>query len=125
MNEHELQASIIAECELRANQDPRWGLLFAVPNGGFRSKATAGKLKAEGVKAGVPDLFLPVPRRATKAHPAYHGMFIELKVGRNRPTGQQQWWLDSLKAQYYYTCWIYDEPSAAIELLKWYLEGEV
>lgn len=33
--------------------------IFAIPNGGFRHKATADKLKAEGVKAGIPDLFIP------------------------------------------------------------------
>lgn len=33
--------------------------VFAIPNGGARSKATAGKLKATGVSAGVPDLFIP------------------------------------------------------------------
>ena len=34
-------------------------LIFAVPNGGARSKATAGKLKVEGVVPGIPDLFCP------------------------------------------------------------------
>ena len=34
-------------------------LLLAIPNGGWRSPATAGRLKAEGVRAGVPDLFVP------------------------------------------------------------------
>lgn len=33
--------------------------IFAIPNGGSRSLATAGRLKAEGVSAGVPDLFIP------------------------------------------------------------------
>lgn len=33
--------------------------IFAIPNGGARSPATAGRLKAEGVSAGVPDLFVP------------------------------------------------------------------
>lgn len=32
------------------------GLLFAVPNGGHRHPATAKKLKAEGVVAGIPDM---------------------------------------------------------------------
>lgn len=36
--------------------------LFAIPNGGFRHKATAEKLKAEGVKKGVPDLYIPAWR---------------------------------------------------------------
>lgn len=33
--------------------------IFAIPNGGLRSKTTAMKLKVEGVCAGVPDLFVP------------------------------------------------------------------
>ena len=33
--------------------------IFAIPNGGSRSPATAGRLKAEGVSKGVPDLFIP------------------------------------------------------------------
>jgi hypothetical protein len=47
--------------------------LFAIPNGGLRDKATAGKLKAEGVKDGVPDTMLPVPRHM------WAGLFIEMK----------------------------------------------
>jgi hypothetical protein len=34
-------------------------LIFAIPNGGARSRATAGKLKVEGVVPGIPDLFVP------------------------------------------------------------------
>ena len=37
-------------------------LIFAIPNGGFRGKAQAGKLKAEGVVPGVPDLYVPAWR---------------------------------------------------------------
>ena len=36
--------------------------IFAIPNGGARSLATAGRLKAEGVSSGVPDLFIPAWR---------------------------------------------------------------
>ena len=36
--------------------------IFAIPNGGLRSRAAAGKLKAEGVSSGVPDLFIPAWR---------------------------------------------------------------
>jgi hypothetical protein len=34
-------------------------VIFAIPNGGARSLATASRLKAEGVVKGVPDLFIP------------------------------------------------------------------
>ena len=53
---------------------PELRRMFAIPNGGFRDKITAAKLKAEGVKKGVPDIFLPVT-----IAPAYAGLFIELK----------------------------------------------
>ena len=34
-------------------------LIFAIPNGGLRSKSQAMKLKVEGVVPGIPDLFVP------------------------------------------------------------------
>lgn len=47
--------------------------LFATPNGGYRKLLEAVELKRQGVKAGVPDLFLALP---SKGH---HGLFLELK----------------------------------------------
>ena len=41
-------------------------------------------LKKEGVKAGVPDIVLPVLRCT------YHGLYIELKVGRNKTSLKQK-----------------------------------
>ena len=61
--------------------------IFAIPNGGFRSMATAGRLKVEGVSPGVPDLFVP----------AWH-LWIEmkrLKGGRLSP--EQQDWIEYLE----------------------------
>jgi len=40
---------------------PPTALVFAVPNGGHRSKRTAGLLKATGTLSGVSDLFVIVP----------------------------------------------------------------
>lgn len=48
-------------------------LIFAIPNGGARNKATAGKLKAEGVLAGVPDLFIPRWRLFVEMKRKAHG----------------------------------------------------
>lgn len=47
--------------------------LHAIPNGGDRDKITAGRMKAEGVKSGVHDLFLP------HARGGYFGIYIEMK----------------------------------------------
>lgn len=61
-------------------------LMFAIPNGGLRDKITAGRLKAEGVKKGVPDIMLPVAKSymdASGRDLMYHGLFIELKRPRS------------------------------------------
>jgi hypothetical protein len=57
--------------------------LFAIPNGGFRNPKTAAILKREGVLAGVPDTFLAIPRKDS------HGLFIELKTAKGKPTELQ------------------------------------
>ena len=67
-SESQEQQALFEWAELSKRCFPELELLFHVPNGGARSKATAGRLKAEGVKPGVPDLCLPVPRGA------YHGL---------------------------------------------------
>ena len=58
-------------------------LLFAVPNGGLRDKITAGKLKASGVKKGVPDIFLSI------AKGGWFGFYIEMKKLGEKPTKEQ------------------------------------
>lgn len=89
--------------------------MFAIPNGGLRSKATAGRLKAEGVRSGVPDIFLPVASRG------YHGCFLEMKVGYNKPTDNQEQWMEALTNAGYYciVCWSAEE---ALNKLLWYTD---
>lgn len=59
-------------------------LLFAIPNGGQRNVIVASKLKAEGVRAGVPDLFLAVARHGD------HGLFIEMKKPQGGRASERQ-----------------------------------
>jgi hypothetical protein len=71
-------------------------LFYAVPNGGWRNKATAAKLKASGVKPGVPDLVIAEPRGG------YHGLYIELKrVKGGAVSPAQKEWLSALSARGY------------------------
>ena len=60
--EHQEQCALMDWARLSEKRYPELKWLFAVPNGGKRSKAVAGKLKASGVKPGVLDLNLPVRR---------------------------------------------------------------
>ena len=109
------QISLFEWCEYNLGKYPELKLLFHVPNGGYRSTATAGRMKAEGVKAGVPDLFLPVARQG------YHGLFIEMKAGRNKPTAYQTQWLENLSNQGYLAVVCYGWEEAA-KVLTEYLD---
>lgn len=66
----------------------RW--LHAIPNAGARgNKVAASQLKAEGVKAGVADIFLPVGVWYGEAQPSktyYAGLYIELKREKGVPS---------------------------------------
>lgn len=71
-------------------------LLYHIPNGGWRKKGVAKKLKAEGVKPGVPDYCLPVARQG------FHGLYIELKrINDGAASDDQLAWVDELRAQGY------------------------
>jgi hypothetical protein len=75
---------------------PELRLLFAIPNAGAGAQSgQAGKMKAEGVKRGVPDLHLPVARNG------YHGLFIEMKYGKGTPSPEQKEWIADLREEGY------------------------
>lgn len=75
---------------------PELEYMHHIPNGGKRDKRTAVALKRQGVKAGVPDICLPVARNG------YHGLYIELKAGKNKATKNQEKWQVFLNDQGYY-----------------------
>ncbi len=84
--------------------------LFAIPNGGERNAIVGAKMKAEGVKPGVPDMFLAHPVRVpfTKLSgnaPTAPGLFVELKSLRPgaRLSPAQREWLERLSHGGYLT----------------------
>ena len=95
------------------NNKLRW--LFAIPNGGSRDIREATRLKLQGVKAGVSDMFLPIPNSM------FHGLFIELKVGTNKTSQLQDEFIDYVRNNGYMAkvCYGADE---AINTIMNYLE---
>lgn len=62
----------------------------------------------------MPDVVLPAVRAG------YHGLYIELKAGKNTTTDNQKRWLEYLRQQGYYTAVCYNWQAAA-ELIETYL----
>lgn len=97
-SEHSQQTALFCWAAQNSNVIPELQLLFAIPNGGLRDKITASRLKAEGVRSGVPDIFWPV---AVSSWRAYHGLFIEMKAQKGVASANQEQWLIDLRAQGY------------------------
>jgi len=123
LSEHEEQVLLFAWSKAYEYRYPELGLLYAIPNGaklswrrnpktGSRYSPEAQRLLAEGLRPGVPDTMLPVPRGI------YHGAYCELKVGKNKPTEEQSRWLEALHRQGYATCVAY----GAGEAIRFYAE---
>ena len=113
--EHLHQVAVFRWAAYQTGKYPGLGLMFAVPNGGARHIAVARKLKAEGVKAGVPDIFLPVP------HGTYHGLFIEMKSTKGKTVETQDLWLDRLAHQGYKVA-VCRGAEEAIHIIQAYME---
>lgn len=111
-SEHKEQAALIRWCELSKYKYPQLANIYAVANGGYRHKTTAARMKAEGVKPGVPDLCLAWPAKG------FHGLFIEMKrlVG-GRLSDEQKAWSERLLAAGYQVkvCKGFEEAKQAIE----------
>jgi len=71
--EHEHQVALFQLAEMHLNDMPELELMYAIPNGDKRSISVAKRLKAEGVKKGIPDICLPIARHG------YHALYIEMK----------------------------------------------
>lgn len=91
--EHRLQCACVRWFRLAYPQHHH--NLFAVPNGGYRTPATAAKIKAEGALPGVSDLILLIARGD------YHGLLIEMKTDKGRQSEAQREWQRKIEADGY------------------------
>jgi hypothetical protein len=109
--EHEEQVALIKWCRLNKVKYPELQYIFAIPNAGKRSLKSGKWLVDEGLLTGVYDLFLPVARGI------WHGLFIEMKFGKNDLTENQKTFNNFVYRQKYYTdvCWSWIEAQKTIE----------
>lgn len=106
MTEHDEQRALFEWAEWNRGRWPVLALMFAIPNGaavrhqtnqrGKTFSIEGAKLKAEGLKSGIPDIFLPVPAINC------HGLFIEMKTKTGAVSGAQKAWHTLLRSQGYF-----------------------
>ena len=122
--EHAAQCTVIDWIRQMQDAIPELQTVYAVINGaklpymrnkkGKRYSSQALYLLREGLKPGVPDIACPFARGG------YHALYIELKIGKNKPTKIQQAMIDRLIKQgnKVDVCYSADD---AIDVIKDYL----
>lgn len=91
-------------------------IIYAIPNGGYRNKFEASIMKEEGILRGMLDLCIPVARCG------YHGLYIEMKYGKNILSSDQKEIIAKLKSEGYKceVCYTLDE---FINVVNSYING--
>lgn len=118
-SEHDHQVAVFqwAALQVKLGTHPELDLMFAIPNGARKSKASAGRFKAEGLKPGVPDICLPISRGG------YCVLFIEMKSERGRLSDEQAGWRDKLTSNGSLWALCYSHHQAKQTLIE-YLAGK-
>lgn len=107
-SERDYMAAVFAECAVRATQRPEYAMLFHIPN--------ENSHRQPGVRGGVPDLMLAVQRGG------FGGLFVELKIGSNKPSGKQRDVIAQLRDQGYCCHVIWDSVDEVVEAIEKYLD---
>lgn len=119
--EAQYQRAVIQWCKYLEAHIPELRWLHAIPNGGKRDARTAALLKAEGVKAGVLDLFWPWPR-SNPSGPRWHGLYIEMKAPEGALSEEQKNFARFVMEQGYCVRIAFD-PHEAMLVIKAYAAG--
>lgn len=93
--EERIQSDLFSWIFAHENKYPVLKWIFHTPNGGFRHKSVAVKMKYQGVRAGVSDLSVPVARKG------FHGLYIELKTETGKLSDSQKEFLEFVKSEGY------------------------
>ena len=126
-SEHQIQTEVIQYCDtVLASKYPGYTVnghfaIYAVPNGGKRAKITGAMLKREGVRAGVPDLVMPIGKYSQSLNYKWSGLIIEMKKPKGRTSKEQREWLAFFEAQGYQTAVCFSAQEA-IDVIEGYLE---
>lgn len=113
--EHAHQVALFMWAAQNRLRYPELEWMFAIPNGGERNIRVAVRLKAEGVRSGVSDIFLPAGRKG------HHGLFIEMKEPKKGKESDKQKEFGAHvgnQGYYYRCCFSWEE---ARDLIEWYL----
>lgn len=140
-SEHSHQVALFIWAAQNLVNEPGLKWLHSIPNGGERNAIVASRIKAEGARSGVVDVFLPMPRPTQFGVPTsqwFHGLYIEmkkpgakLKRGPNGPgpwdyggvSDDQKEFLDFATGQGYKCVVCYAWNEAAMAIVK-YLTGK-
>lgn len=76
----------------------------------MKNRNIALKMKREGLTNGISDLFLPYPNKG------FHGLYIEMKVGANKPTEEQKKFIEYANSVGYKAVLCYSGVEAINEL---------
>jgi len=109
-SESDIQIALFDFLALIQHQVPETRFILHVPNGEYRARHTAARLKRMGVRPGVPDILILVPANG------YHGMAIELKKPGGRLSKHQEDWARELIYRDYFviTCTDWQLAGSAI-----------
>jgi len=113
--EHDEQVLIFRWASLSTKKYPCLNFLHSSQNGMKMNIKQAVRAKRSGLIAGVPDIFLPYP------HKGYAGLFIELKVGKNKTSASQKEFIAYLNSVGYLAHVCYG-AGEAVRTIKEYLK---
>jgi hypothetical protein len=107
------QQALFQWSKLMQGQYPELSLLHSIPNGGKRNLIEAVRMKKEGIKSGVFDMFMPVARGD------YHGIYLEMKIKGGRVSDNQKWWQRETTKQGYLSVICYGWEDARKEIINY------